>query len=528
MSQCPTRREFVKTVSAGVATLAAASASKAFARPTSRPNIIYFMADDHAANAFKCYGSRLAEIAPTQKIERLAREGMRLDNCFCTNSICTPSRAAILTGKYSQKNGVYTLGDVLDGSQPNVAKELQTAGYQTAIVGKWHLKSEPTGFDYYCVLPGQGKYHNPMLKEKGNLGSDEFMGNKGREFEGYSSDVIAGQALNWLEKRDAEKPFFLMCHFKAPHGLWEPPKRYENLFDGVEIPEPDSLWEDKSHRSEATRTRGSTVTPKGPHNMVERTTSDKWPTGKLDITGMNDVEQGKAAYQKYLKDYLGCVAAINDNVGRLLDYLDAEGLADNTVVMYTADQGQYLGEHDYYDKRWMYEESLRMPFLVRYPGEIKAGSASDDICLNIDFAATFLDYAGLGTPSDMQGRSFRSNLAGKTPSGWRDSMYYRYWMHLASHDNPAHYGVRTKEFKLIFFYGLPLDAKGGKNEPSQPGWELYDLRTDPKEMNNVYGNPKYAGVTKQLKTELLRLKEELGDTDEKYPELMKVREQYWD
>ncbi len=514
------RRSFLKGI--GLSAAAFVSAQKAFASASkpNRPNILYFMSDDHATNAIGSYGSRLKGIARTGNIDRIANEGMRLDNCYCTNSICTPSRATILTGKYSQKNGVYTLADEFDGSQPHVAKMLKEAGYQTAIIGKWHLKSEPTGFDYWNVLPGQGRYHDPELKEIGGSGL--------KVHEGYSSDVIAGLSMDWLKKRDKNRPFFLMCHFKAPHGLWEPAKRFENLYNDVDIPEPASLWEDKSHRSEATRTHGSTISPGHPNGMVARSISDKWPTGKLNIEGMDKVQQTKAAYQKYIKDYLRCVAAVNDNVGKLLDFLDDEKLVENTVVIYTSDQGQLLGEHDYYDKRWMYEESLRMPFLVRYPKEIKAGSTNEDISLNVDFAPTFLDYAGIDTPEHMQGRSFRQNLTGKTPKNWRKSMYYRYWMNLAHHDNPAHYGIRTKDYKLIFFYGLPLDARGAKAKATEAAWELYDLRKDPKELNNVYNNPEYARVTKKLKAELLKLKDELGDADDKYPEMMELQKKHWD
>jgi arylsulfatase A-like enzyme len=521
MSNNYSRRNFVKSGVFGAAasmTLPLTACNTGDAQK--KPNILYIMSDDHAANAIASYDTRLAKVTPTSNIDRIANEGIRLNRCFCTNSICTPSRAAILTGKYSQKNGVFTLADTFNGSQPHVGKYLQQAGYQTAIIGKWHLKTDPTGFDYWNVLPGQGRYHNSLLKEIGT--------GKLAEHEGYSADIIGGLALDHLKNRDKDKPFYMMCHFKAPHGLWEYAERFEHLFDDVEIPEPESLFEDKDHRSDATRERGSTISPGHFNAYWLRTQEDKWPTGRLDTEGMIEEQKTRAAYQKYLKDYLRAVAGINDNVGKLLDYLDAEGLADDTVVMYTSDQGQLLGEHDYYDKRWMYEESLKMPFLVRYPREIKAGAINDDITLNIDFAPTFMDYAGVSTPSDMQGRSMRANLSGNTPGDWRESMYYRYWMHLTSHDNPAHYGVRTKDYKLIFFYGLPLDAKGAVEESSQPAWELYDLRKDPNELNNVYENPQYASVVAELKQELTRLKQEVGDKDEKYPELMAVREQYWD
>lgn len=526
------RREFLKGVGFGAASLVISGCGEAAQQFTSkdkkRPNILYIMSDDHACNAISCYGGRLAKVARTPNIDRIAAEGIRLENCFVTNSICTPSRACIMTGQYSQVNGVYTLADEFDRNRRNVAKLLQRAGYQTAIIGKWHLKTEPSGFDYYNVLPGQGLYHNPILKEKGKWSRSDFKKAKGKEYEGYVTDVITDLSLDWLKRCNKDKPFFLMCHHKAPHGLWEYAERYEHIFDGVKIPEPASLWEVRSHRSDGSREYGSTISlGKRGNSMVRRMESERWPTGPLDTGGMNDRQKTRAAYQKYLKDYLRCIAGIDENVGRLLDWLDKEGLAENTVVIYTSDQGQFLGEHGYYDKRWIFEESLRMPFLVRCPREIKAGSVSDDIIINADFAPTFLDYAGRSAPADMQGRSFRANLAGATPSDWRSSMYYRYWMHLASHDVPGHYGVRTKQYKLFFFYGLPLDAAGAVKEPTKPGWELYDLKKDLQELNNVYNDPAYADVVKELKAELLRLKKELGDTDDKFPELMKLRQKHW-
>ncbi len=299
------------------------------------------------------------------------------------------------------------------------------------------------------------------------------------------------------------------------------------MLDDVEIPEPDSLWEDKNHRSEATRSFGTGMLDLA-NRMAEidgkRHQLQSWPTGRLDVEGMDDVQKKKAGYQKYLKDYLRTVASIDENVGRLLEYLDEEGLAEDTVVIYTSDQGMFLGEHNYYDKRWMYEEALQMPFLMRYPREIEAGSINDDILVNIDFAPTFLDYAEASIPDDMQGVSFRANVSGNTPSDWREGMYYRYWMHMNAHDNPAHYGIRTKKHKLIFFYGLPLDANGAVQEPTIPGWELYDLEKDPFELNNVYNDPAYVDVVVTLKIELYRLKEMYGDNDEKYPDLVEVCE----
>ena len=487
----------------------------------SRPNILFIMSDDHAANAISCYGSRFAEIAPTPNMDRIAREGMRLDTCFCANAICTPSRATIMTGQHSHMNGVRTLADGLDPERPNVAKLLQASGYQTAVIGKWHIKRQPSGFDYYNVLPAQGDYFNPRFK---TIGKPWENGNKGGEHvEGYTTDLIGDDSLEWLKTRDRDKPFFLMCHHKAPHDNWEFHPRHAQLFEDIEMPEPDSLWEDKSHRSDATREQGSDIADIATRRMQR----DNWPHERFDLDSMDRKELTRRTYQLYTKAYLRTVKAIDENVGRLLDYLDEEGIADDTVVIYTSDQGQFLGEHDYYDKRWIYEESLQMPFLARYPKEMSPGGVGTDLCQNIDFAPTFLDYANVETPGAMQGRSIRSVLSGKTPSDWRKSVYYRYWMHMASHLNPAHYGVRTDRYKLIFFYGLPLDAKGAVDEPATPGLELYDLEEDPLELKNVYDDPAYADVVTELKAELLRLKEECGDRDEDYPELLELREKLW-
>lgn len=533
ISKC-SRRNFLKTIGIGAITLAQPSNTygklsfiqKSFQGSSKQPNILFIMSDDHAAKAISSYQSILADIAPTPNIDRIAREGALLRNCFVTNSICTPSRAAILTGQYGNINGVKTLADDFDRERNNVAKILQAGGYQTAMIGKWHLHTEPSGFDYYNVLPGQGLYHNPRLKEKGKPWKDHKKG--GEVYDGYVTDVITDQALKWLENRDKNKPFFMMCNHKAPHGLWEYAERHENLFDGVTIPEPKSLFEDKSHRSIATRDYGTTLSETNPiRNRVQRMENPKWPTGQLITSDKTSKEKTRAAYQKYLKDYLRCCAAIDENVGRILDYLDSNDLSENTVVIYTSDQGMFLGEHDWVDKRWIYEESLQMPFLVRYPSEIRSGALNEDITLNIDFAPTFLDYAGIEIPDDMQGQSFRSNLVGKTPSDWRKSMYYRYWMHRAHHDVPGHYGIRTKHYKLIFYYGLALDASGANPEASPPGWELYDLYHDPQELKNVYDDPVYSQVITELKTELLMLKTKYNDTDYKYPELMSVRELHW-
>jgi N-acetylglucosamine-6-sulfatase len=491
-----------------------------------QPNVLYLMADDHAANAIGAYGSRLHRVSPTDNIDRIADDGVRADSCMCTNAICTPSRASIMTGQYGHRNGVRTLADELDPERDNLAKRMRDAGYQTAAIGKWHLKTEPSGFDYYNVLPGQGDYHDPKLKEKGDEWRDGGRG--GKEHAGFVTDVITDESLDWLERRDPDQPFFLMTHFKAPHDPWDYPDRFEDFLEDETIPEPSSLFENLDHRSEGSREYGFRVSEKNPRgSLIEWFTRDDWPTGTLDTDGMTDGEATRAAYQKYLGDYLRCIAAIDENVGRLLDYLDETGLTEDTLVVYTSDQGMFLGEHDLWDKRWMYEESLQMPFLARYPGEIPEDTVADRLLSNVDFAPTLLDYAGVDVPEAMQGESFREILAGEEPDDWRDDVYYHYWMHRAHLDVPAHYGLRTDRYKLIFFYGRPLDASGVRNDPTEPGWELYDLQRDPNELRNVYDDPRYADVREDLKERLLDRKEEFGDEDDAYPELMEIRSEYW-
>ena len=456
----------------------------------SRPNIIFIMSDDHAAHAISAYGSRINK---TPNIDRLAIGGMKLNNCFCTNSICTPSRAAILTGQYSHKNGVYTLNDKLDGSRNNVAKELQAAGYQTAMIGKWHLVNTPTGFDHWNILPGQGAYYDP-----------EFITAAGRKkYTGYCTDLIGDFSLEWLKGRDKTKPFFLMCHHKAPHRPWQPSPKYAKLFEGIDIPEPDNLLD---------KHVGMAASPSAVKMRVGEDTT------KTDLkvdrpAGLEGEALKKWAYQLYIKDYLRCVQSVDDNVGRVLDYLEAEKLAENTLVIYTSDQGFFLGDHGFFDKRLMYEESLRMPLLARLPGVTKAGSVSDEMVLNVDFAATFLELAGRAKPAEMQGRSFEKVLAGGKAKEPRKAVYYRYWMHNdGDHHVPGHYGVRTKDYKLIYYYGKPLGMTGAFEPATAPEWEFFDLRKDKREMTNRYSEPAYQGVIAKLKVELARLQKEVGDT----------------
>ncbi|MEI6556274.1 MAG: sulfatase [Paludibacter sp.] len=485
---------------------------------TERPNILYIMSDDHAAQAISAYGGMLAKILPTPNIDRIGNEGAILQQCFVTNSISTPSRATCLTGEYSHRNGVYTLSDALDTNHPNVAKELQKAGYQTAIFGKWHLRNKPTGFDDYNVLPGQGEYINPVFIEKGNWeGQDGNKGNEGKKYEGHVTDITAQMTLDYLKKTEKDKPFFVMCHFKAPHRNWIPAERFKDLFKNITIPEPTNLldtYEGKGEQAQLLRMRLE--------DMKKNDVKEDIPTG----LSRDDLRHW--VYQRYMKDYLRCVAGVDESVGELLKYLDDNGLAQNTIVIYTSDQGFYLGEHGFFDKRLMYEESLHTPFLIRYPKEIKPKTVNKDMTVNIDFAPLFMDYAGLSKPIYMQGESFRKNLIGKTPPDWRKSIYYRYWMNADNaHNVTSHYGIRTERYKLIFFYGRTLGMSGSKKEDRLPEWEMYDIQSDPMEMFNIYPKMANSSLVKKLKIDLLNLKKQYGDKDSKYPEMKTVLEKYW-
>jgi len=460
--------------------------------PSKRPNILFIMSDDHASHAMSCYGSRINE---TPNLDRIAEEGMRFENCFCTNSICTPSRATILTGTYNHVNNVTTLASKLDGRLLTFPKLLQACGYQTAIIGKWHLGHggihDPTGFDYWNVLPGQGLYHNPEMIEMG----------REKVFRGYATDIITDLSLEWLRNRDSSRPFCLMCHHKAPHRPWEPDEKHARMYESVEIPEPETFDDDYSNRAAAAAEAKMRI------DRDLTLTDLKQPVPE----GLSPEEEKRWKYQRYIKDYLRCVASVDDNVGRMLDYLDEEGLTEDTIVIYTSDQGFFLGDHGWYDKRFMYEESLRMPFIIRYPREIVPGTVNTNMILNVDFAPTFLDYAGVDIPEQMQGTSFRPLLKGQVPHGWQRSMYYRYWMHLAHHNVYAHYGVRTLRYKLIYYYADALGQPGAIDDRREPEWELFDLEKDPYELHNVYDDPTYTDVVKELKAELRRLQDQVGD-----------------
>jgi arylsulfatase A-like enzyme len=489
-----------------------------------RPNILFIFTDDHALQAISAYGSQINE---TPNIDRLANEGMVFENCFCTNSISAPSRAVILTGKFSHLNGVPVNGRPFDGSQPTFPRMLQDAGYQTAMIGKWHLRTDPTGFDFWNVLIGQGPYYNPDLKTPD--GTVQHMG--------YTTDIITDLALDWLgEGRDQDKPFLLMCQHKAPHRNWMPGPDHLTMYEDVEIPEPPTLFDDYSNRASGAANQEMSIARhmtgmydlkldekfespafQWEQNFRSRLTPEQleaWnavyePRNRafreaFEAGELTGDELTSFKYQRYIKDYLRCIASVDDNIGRMLDYLDDTGLADNTIVIYSSDQGFYLGEHGWYDKRWMYEESLHMPFIVRWPGNVPAGTRSEALVQNLDFAPTFLDVAGLPKPADMQGASMQPILRGEDPEDWRDSVYYHYYEFPGVHAVPRHYGVRTDRYKLIHYYQL------GE-------WELFDLVEDPHELNSVYDEPRYAKIVSRLRKELRRLQEQYDDASPEGP-----------
>lgn len=480
-----------------------------------RPNIVFIFSDDHAVQAISAYGSKINK---TPNIDRIGEQGAVFENSFCANSICGPSRANILTGKHSHINGFLRNGNRFDGDQPTFPKMLQKAGYQTAMIGKWHLSSDPTGFNYWEVLPGQGNYYNPDLIQ---------MDGSRKRYEGYCTDIITDLALDWLkEGRDQDKPFVLMCQHKAPHRNWTPAPRHLSMFDGIDIPEPDSLFDDYSgrtgllkenemsikdhfHWGHDMKFHGENQFPQyfaGQHRNNEYSRMNEaqkasWdahyePLNQAFIKAMNegklsDKEIVQWKYQRYIKDYLACIQAVDEGIGQVLDYLDASGLAENTIVIYSSDQGFYLGEHGWYDKRWMFEESLKMPFLIRWPGVINPGVRSKALIQNIDYAPTFLEAAGAPIPSDIQGRSlvplFRQQ--GLPGADWRKAIYYAYYENAAVHAVPIHDGVRTENFKLMYF-------------PRGNQYQMFDLKADPHEMTSVHNNPTYSTIFKGLQQQL--------------------------
>jgi len=477
-----------------------------------RPNILFIFTDDHAVQSIGAYGSIINK---TPSIDRLATEGLVFDRCYCCNSICAPSRAAILTGKHSHANGQTINGIAFNGAQTTFPKLLQEVGYQTALIGKWHLRSTPTGFDHWQVLPGQGSYYNPVFKDVEGT----------KQYTGYATDITTDLSLDWLEtQRDPGRPFLLMCQHKAPHRTWAPGPDHLTLYDDTRIPEPPSLFDDYKNRNSAAKHSEMEIAQ---HMMMEYDLKVTGSTEK-DVLGrafknpelkrMTPAQREKWdqaydpkneafkkanpqgrdlvrwKYQRYIKDYLRCVASVDDNIGRMLDYLDQKGLSENTIVVYSSDQGFYLGEHGWYDKRWMYEESFRMPFIVRWPRVIRPGSRSMALTQNIDFGPTFLEAAGVHVPGEMHGRSLMPLFKNQTPHPWRNSLYYHYY-EKGEHNVPRHYGVRSARYKLIHYY-------------DNDEWELFDLERDPGEMRSVYADPGYAPVRSRLHAELKQLQKE--------------------
>ena len=496
-----------------------------------RYNIVYIMTDDHTGQMMSCYDTRYIE---TPNLDRIARDGVRFTNSFVANSLSGPSRACMLTGKHSHANGFTdNTTCVFDGSQQTLPKLLQTAGYQTAIVGKWHLESMPTGFDYWEILPGQGDYYNPDFIENGKHVVEQ----------GYVTDIVTDKAIEYLEHRDKSRPFCMMFHQKAPHRNWMPAPRHLGMFNNTIFPEPGTLFDTYEGRGRAAKEQDMSI---------EHTLTDDWDLKLLTreemlkdtanrlyqvYKRMPAVVQNKWAsvyaqriseyrsgnlkgnalvswkYQQYMRDYLATVVAVDENIGRLLNYLEKTGELDNTIIVYTSDQGFFLGEHGWFDKRFMYEECQRMPMIIRYPKAIKAGSTSNAIAMNIDFAPTFLDFAGVEIPEDIQGVSLKPVLTneGNEPSDWRKAAYYHYYEYPAEHSVKRHYGIRTTDFKLIHFY----------NDVDE--WEMYDMQNDPHELNNLYGKPEYAAKQAELMLLLKDVQEQYADydPDEKVKELFK-------
>ena len=475
-----------------------------------RPNIIFIMSDDHTTQAITAYDSLYAGFFSTPNIDRLANEGMRFDNVYCANAICGPSRAIIITGKYSHRNGYYKneSGGRFNPNQWTFPEELHNNGYTTAMVGKWHLGSVPRGFDYFMYHdnPGQqGFYWNPVYNLNG----------KKVRINGYATNITTDTALAWLNRvKDSVEPFALLLHYKAPHRNWFPDKKYENMYPDDELPYPSTFNDDYKGRE---KTAGDTwmtmdffnrkdmkLTP--PPGLTGDTLY-KWeeygnnPGQAFMPPGCKTTEEArKWKYQRFIKDYLACVKSVDDNVGRVLNFLDKNGLAENTIVVYTGDQGFYLGDHGFFDKRFIYEPSFRMPFLMRYPAKIKKGSTDRHLISNVDFAPTLLDFAGIKTPEDVQGTGFAKIAGGENPGNWRDAVYYHYYEWPFWHHVQPHYGMRTDRYKIAHFY-YNIDV-----------WELYDMKKDPNEMHNVIDDPEYAGVVVRMKERLKKLMVEVGDT----------------
>lgn len=499
-----------------------------------RPNILYIMSDDHTAQAVGAFASLLKPLNPTPTIDTLAAEGRCFDNTFCTNAICTPSRACVITGQYDHINGVFDLGGTITPEKQMLPIQMRKAGYQTAIIGKWHLKAEPN-FDYYKVLPGQGKYFNTEFRVQGDKPWPKNVVTHDGQ---HSSDAITDSALEWFkEERDPDKPFFVCHQYKAPHDYFESAPRYDSYLADVDIPEPATLWDlPDTWGSLATRGAndeliphiGTSIGRRNPRRSYARDLPLKFKSEfhwDYNNPKLSDYDIKRLAYQAYLKKYLRCVKGVDDNLKRLFDYMKEAGVYENTLIIYTGDQGFWLGERDYQDKRWAYDPSERMPLIVRYPGSIPAGTRSDSIIENVDFAPLMLDYAGADIPASVQGQSFREICeTGKEPTHAKQATYYRYWMHMAHHDNPGEMAIRTKTHKLIYFYGC--DYKGQNQTPA--AWEMYDLVKDPEELNNVYDDPSYTVTRNTLKAQFAKLRKDIGDDGSHYPECEEIVQEYWD
>ena len=485
-----------------------------------RPNILFIFSDDHSPEAIGAYNGWLKSVNPTPNIDKLAAEGMLFENSFCTNSICGPSRAVILTGKHSHKNGFMNNGNSFDWNQQSFPKVLREAGYQTAIFGKSHLKGSPQGFDEWSVLPGQGLYYNPDFKTPEGL----------VRIEGHCTDIVTDMAVSWLkEGREKEKPFVLMVQHKAPHRNWMPAPRHLDLYNDIEIPVPPSLfdkWEDNAPPAryqemeidrhmdleydlfvdlasdvskdnpgerDKDRTSGRTMKRMSPEQLKTWRAAYDPRNEAFHAANLKGDDLVRWKYQQYAKNYLRCVKGVDESVGTLQETLKELGLDENTIVIYSSDQGFYIGEHGWYDKRWMYEQSLKMPLIVKWPGVTKPGSRNTKMVQNLDYAQTFIDAAGAQAPSDMQGRSLKPLLEGKTDTPWRDKIYYHYYEYPSVHMVPRQFGIRTERYKLIHFYQFGEE------------WELYDLETDPEEMTNIYGREGNEVLTADLKKQLAEL-----------------------
>ena len=543
---------------------ATAQAQQKAAAATQRPNIVYIMCDDHAFQCISAYGSPISKLAPTPNIDRIAERGMRFDRAFVENSLSTPSRACLMTGLYSNQNGQRQLGEGIDTTRTFFTDQLQQAGYQTAVVGKWHMGCDPKGFDYYHIYNDQGQYYNPQYRGTDTDG-------KYIVEEGYSTDLTTDHALSFIEHRDTNKPFCLLLHHKAPHRNWLANTKYFGMYDNVTFPMPETFYDDYETRGSAVRTQKMSVTKdmrweqdfKVPE-MLDTANADSWDSYLSlmnEVNRMNPEQRiawgkyyfprnrrllearltGKELdewkYQNYIRDYMSVIKSVDESVGRVLDYLDSHGLTDNTIIVYTSDQGFYMGEHGWFDKRFMYEESLRTPLLIAYPGHIQPGTVCNKLVQNIDYAPTFLDLAGISKPKELPGRSLTPIFkAGDKVKGWRSSIYYHYYDYPTYHMVRKHDGVRTDRYKLIHFYGEGgLDAVKENKYQRQPGTrehgcmtyltslgyfepkdsavnynELYDLQADPHELNNLYGKPGYEKITKQLQKQLNDYRKSIG------------------